>query len=258
MVNEVCADWTGTMTIWTGAEVLCRNPVEPVYAAETACIPRVKLETDKAALPFPSSAALPSVAPPSLKTTEPVGVPELELTIALSATAVPEVAAGTDVVIEVDVGAPDGPLFARGGPQGNATTDGWVSDGTTFFLQDVSNGQQLNQGYTIATQTLRLSEVPSNVSFQASPNPIVVSATTGLGSSTLFWNAPDAFLVEVHLNSPAGPLFARGLSMGSATAPGWVHEGLVFYLQDISGGKPLNPQNTLATVTMHVVPGSAQ
>jgi hypothetical protein len=164
----------------------------------------------------------------------------------------------TASVTEVHVGAADGPLFARGGPQANATTEGWVSDGTTFFLQDVSNGQPLNQGFTIATQTLRLSEVPSNVSFQASPNPIIAPATTGLGSSTLFWNAPDAFLVEVHLNSPAGPLFARGLSMGSVTAPGWVQEGLVFYLQDISGGKPLSPQNTLATVTMHVVPGSAQ
>jgi hypothetical protein len=163
----------------------------------------------------------------------------------------------TASITEVHVGAPDGPLFARGGPQGSATTGNWASEGITFFLQDVSNGQPLNQSSTIATQTLRLSEAPSNVSFQASPNPILGSAT-GLGSSTLFWNAPDAFLVELHLDSPAGPLFAQGLSMGSATAANWVHEGLVFYLQDISGGKPLTAQNTLATVTIHVVPGSAQ
>ena len=44
---------------------------------------------------------------------------------------------GTESV-EVRVGAPDGPLFCRGGSSGSEMTGDWVRDGTVFFLQDVS------------------------------------------------------------------------------------------------------------------------
>jgi len=57
--------------------------------------------------------------------------------------------------------------------------------------------------------------------------------------------------VEVHLDSPDGLLFAR-------TGPGrfcqptahWVHDSTRFYLQNVSGGLPLTPENTIAMVTL--------
>ena len=44
-------------------------------------------------------------------------------------------------VIEVRVGAPDGPLLSRTGAVGSATTGPWVRDGMSFYLQDVSMGR---------------------------------------------------------------------------------------------------------------------
>jgi hypothetical protein len=159
----------------------------------------------------------------------------------------------TATTVELHVGAPDGPLFALGGPQGTAVTGGWVTDGLTFFLQDVSLGQPLTPQFTIATQTVRFSPNANSISFQASPNPVLVSPGTGLGTSTVFWNAPGALVVEVHVGAPDGPLFAQGGPQGSAAATGWVSEGTIFYLQDVSGGKSLTGANTLATVTAHLI-----
>ena len=54
-------------------------------------------------------------------------------------------------IVEVHVDAPDGPLLSRSGPSGNAATGEWVSDGMTFFLQDVTNGLPLTSEHTLAT-----------------------------------------------------------------------------------------------------------
>jgi hypothetical protein len=155
--------------------------------------------------------------------------------------------------IEVHVNAPNGPLFVRGGPEGTATASGWASNGLVFFLQDVSEGQPLTTQFTIATQTLSAGGATGGVSFQASPNPAMVSSGAGFGTATLFWNAPSAAMVEIHVGAPEGPLFAEGGSQGSATATGWVSDGLTFYLQDVSGGKALALANTLATVQAHLL-----
>ena len=85
-------------------------------------------------------------------------------------------------------------------------------------------------------------------SISASPNPI--QACDGLGVTTLTWTS-TAGLVEVHVNSPAGPLFSQsGSGTASSTTGKWVVDGTVFYLQDVSGGLPLTSANTLATVTV--------
>ncbi len=63
---------------------------------------------------------------------------------------------------EVRLGAPDGPLFARveyepGSPSDQVRTTGpWVSDGMTFFLQDVSDGEPLTEEHTLAKVTVRV------------------------------------------------------------------------------------------------------
>jgi hypothetical protein len=158
----------------------------------------------------------------------------------------------TASTVEVHLGAPDGPLFTRGGPQGSATTGPWVTDGTVFYLQDVTNDAPLTPQFTIATQTLTFAP-NAQASFQASPNPIPVAPGKTAGMATLYWNAPaSASTLEVHLGTPDGPLFARGPNVGSAQTGPWVTEGTVFYLQDVTNNKPLTSANTLATLTMHV------
>jgi hypothetical protein len=58
--------------------------------------------------------------------------------------------------IEVHVGSPTGPLFTLNGNQGGAWTGAWVTDGMTFYLQDVSNGPASAQN-TLATAVAHLS-----------------------------------------------------------------------------------------------------
>ncbi len=55
--------------------------------------------------------------------------------------------------VEIRIGAPDGVLMAFGGPSGSATTGTWVSNGTKFYLQDVSGGKALNAANTLAQVT---------------------------------------------------------------------------------------------------------
>ena len=86
----------------------------------------------------------------------------------------------------------------------------------------------------------------------ANPNPIPVTGAGVLGMTTISWTAPGVETVEVHIGSPNGPLFAGGGSRGSAQTGLWVPDGMTFYLQDISGGKPLTAENSLATVVVRL------
>lgn len=98
---------------------------------------------------------------------------------------------------------------------------------------------------------------PSVVSLTANPNPIPVTDGTRYGVTTLSWSAPGVSVVEIHIGSPNGPTFATSgwdgnANNGSAQTLLWVPDGMTFYLQDISGGKPLTAANTLATVVVHL------
>src|ERR1022692_4879485 len=98
-------------------------------------------------------------------------------------------------------------------------------------------------------------EVPAGTgngaSLTASPNPIQVTGAAD-GTTTISWNAPNAANVEIHVGSPNGPLFASGGNRGSQQTGPWVADGTTFYLQDVSGGKPLTASNTLATLVVHL------
>jgi len=89
-------------------------------------------------------------------------------------------------------------------------------------------------------------------SFTASPNPIPVTGAATLGVTTLSWSAPDADVVEIHVGSPNGPLFTQMGTRGSIQTGLWVSDGLTFYLQDVTGGKPLTSDYTLATLVVHL------
>jgi hypothetical protein len=59
-------------------------------------------------------------------------------------------------VIEIHIGSPNGKLFTQNGNKGSIQTPPWVSDGMTFYLQDVSGGQAPTADNTIATLVVHL------------------------------------------------------------------------------------------------------
>jgi hypothetical protein len=90
-------------------------------------------------------------------------------------------------------------------------------------------------------------------SILASPNPIQVCDGSGLGITTLTYKfVAPVKLVDVRVGSPSGPQLAHSSIEMSSTTGKWVNDGTIFYLQDVSDGKSLTPENTLATVTVGV------
>jgi glycosyltransferase involved in cell wall biosynthesis len=90
----------------------------------------------------------------------------------------------------------------------------------------------------------------STGSIVANPNPISVCDGSGVGLTTLSWTSKGTEAVEVRIGAPNGPLFSRtGPSGGGATGK-WVREGMVFYLQEVTGGAPLTSVGTLCSVTV--------
>ena len=59
-------------------------------------------------------------------------------------------------VIEIHIGSPDGTALTEQGNRGSIQTGAWVSDGLTFYLQDVTGGNPLTSNYTLATLTVHL------------------------------------------------------------------------------------------------------
>src|SRR5262249_14224668 len=71
------------------------------------------------------------------------------------------------------------------------------------------------------------------------------------GSTTISWNAPGADVIEIRIGSPDGQLFTRMGYRGSIQTGIWVTDGMTFYLQDVTGGRPLTSDDTLATLVVH-------
>jgi hypothetical protein len=86
----------------------------------------------------------------------------------------------------------------------------------------------------------------------ANPNPIKVCDKTGSGITTLTWTATGTTAIEVRVGKPDGDLFAKAVPDGSWKTAKWVGDGMIFYLQDVSGGKPLTAENTIATAVVNV------
>jgi hypothetical protein len=123
-------------------------------------------------------------------------------------------------------------LILAGSPNTQGTTE------ATFLLTPVSPAASAGASPSISAIT-------------ASPNPAPHTAN-GDAITTISWNAPSGVTaVEVHLGSPAGPLFASGGSAGSAVTGPWVSNGMTFYLQDASNGAGSN-STTLGTIVVTV------
>jgi hypothetical protein len=160
--------------------------------------------------------------------------------------------------------SPNGGAFSpTSPPSGSATTGKWVNDGTVFYLQDISGGLPLTAANTLATVTIHLTTAgcaPSRSgTLTATPNPIQVCDGSGVGMTTLSWNASGVSSVSLRGASPNGAAFSpTSPPSGSATTGKWVNDGTVFYLQDISGGLPLTAANTLAAVIVSVTTAGCQ
>ncbi|MGP8244461.1 MAG: hypothetical protein ACLQVN_08060 [Bryobacteraceae bacterium] len=90
------------------------------------------------------------------------------------------------------------------------------------------------------------------VGLAARPAHILQPNGSGAGSTDLYWTVPDGMVFEIHVSAPNGPLFSAGDKSGHARAEGWVTNGMQFFLQDVSGGKPLSAEHTLASVKVEV------
>jgi hypothetical protein len=88
--------------------------------------------------------------------------------------------------------------------------------------------------------------------FGANPNPIPVTGNAIVGSTILSWNAPDAVVVDIRIGSPDGKLVTTWGNRGSLQTGSWVADGMTFYLQDVTSGRPLTADYTLATVVVHL------
>jgi hypothetical protein len=86
----------------------------------------------------------------------------------------------------------------------------------------------------------------------AYPNPIKVCDKSGSGITMLTWTATGTDAIEVRVGRPDGDLFAKAVPDGSWKTGKWVGDGMTFYLQDVSGGKPLTAENTIATAVVNV------
>jgi glucose/arabinose dehydrogenase len=151
--------------------------------------------------------------------------------------------------VQVRLNAPDGTaIFGSEVGSSSGYIPGWAFNGMTFYLQNRSNGLPLTAANTLATVTLG-----GAGSIWTDPEPIPVAAGATQGVTTVHWSSYGTSLIEIHLNAPDGNiLLASGPGTSSRITGNWVTEGLTFYLQDVSNGRPLTAANTLATTTAHL------
>jgi len=134
------------------------------------------------------------------------------------------------------------------------------SDNITVFNVNPTDGKLTFTGQFIEVPQAVCIEFlrPADVSpatngsfFRATPNP-AWGVNGGAAQVTLSWNAPGTTSVEIHIGSPNGANMGPQLPAGAVTTGQWVSDGMTFYLQDVSGGKPLTAENTLGTVRVNV------
>ena len=96
--------------------------------------------------------------------------------------------------------------------------------------------------FTISAQPLGL--------IAAEPNPFRPDSL-GVGETTVSWLTYATSKVEVRVDAPDGLLFARtGPGRFTQATGQWVRDGMKLYLQNVSKGLALTPENTIGVVTL--------
>jgi hypothetical protein len=106
----------------------------------------------------------------------------------------------------------------------------------------------INMSSSVAT-------VGGNAELTSTPNPIPVTGS-GLGSTTICFNAPGSKSVQIVLGDSTGAdelVLLNGSGSGCITTGPFLTNGTVVYLFDTSNGNSPTPANLLATLTISLV-----
>jgi hypothetical protein len=122
------------------------------------------------------------------------------------------------------------------------------------FLAKIND--PLKTAWNFLSSFMRILQNKSSGWIISKPNPIYLTDRSGLGDAKLYWKATKTPCVEIHVNSPDGPLFSKSNSNGSASTGKWVSDGTTFYLQDASTNNPRSKENTLSSVTVRIFDNS--
>ncbi len=127
---------------------------------------------------------------------------------------------------------------------GTATTPPPVASSGGFFPAGV-NG-------LAAFQTASSAAAGYDTAYMVgTPNPIHLNGAT-YGQTMITWYAPSSVqYIQIRVGSPSGPLFTTNFPQGSMMTGQWVTDGMILYLQDITNGKALNANNTIAKVILY-------
>jgi hypothetical protein len=132
-----------------------------------------------------------------------------------------------------------------------------IVNGLTYDFYSWSDGgavfHDISAPVASTTYTANFWKRPGYGSITANPNPVKLAVGQITGATNVYWSSAQTVAVEVHRDSPSGPLFARTVN-GSFSLPtgNWVQEGTRLFLQDVTSGQPLTPAFTLDSVTLHV------
>ena len=121
-----------------------------------------------------------------------------------------------------------------------------VSQTTHSLATDADNNKLLVPVTGVGIQVWR-----NGASLSVIPSPVPVTGSAE-GTALVSWFAPNATIIEIHVGSPTGPLFAHSINHGSQTATGWLADGLTLYLQDVTNGAAA-ASNTIATAVVHLL-----
>jgi hypothetical protein len=137
-------------TLGIAASTGCEStpPANNTNVASTQTSPSAAAAPTPGSAEIPTTAATPKPGGPGTITISPnpikvcdksgVGVATISWTLA------------PGIMADVRIGSPNGTLFVQAGGPGTKETGKWVGNGSTFYLQNVSNGLPLTAANTIA------------------------------------------------------------------------------------------------------------